>query len=351
VTVLSCLVALLVAAGSSRARQIRVHYDAGWGHSISIRGSASPLTWTSGSPAYWSAGNVWIWNVPAELGSFEFKPLLDDRLWSVGKNYRIPAKGSIDLYPFFGPSKGSLVEHTLPNGRTAIVYLPPSYLENPAKQYPVLYMHDGQNVFEAATSFGSVEWRVDETLDQLIAKGEVGEAIVVGVYNSANRIHEYTPMPDPTYGGGGADAYLDFLEKTVMPFVQAKYRVRTGPKNTFLMGSSLGGLVSFYAGWKRSHVYGSVAALSGSFWWNGEATTKKVEAHSGLKIKCRFYVDAGGLEPLAHEVSRMREALEARGYKHGVDLMHWYEPQGKHNEASWAARLHRPLRFLLAGVP
>ena len=334
-----------------RARQVRIHYDAGWGNSISIRGSAAPLSWTSGTPALWGSGNVWTWDIPAGIGAFEFKPLLNDKLWSVGKDYRVAEKGSLDVYPFFGPSRGSLVTSTLPNGRKAIVYLPPSYAENLYKKYPVVYMHDGQNLFQASTAFGGVEWGVDETMDKLIAQGEVGEAIVVGIYNTSNRISEYTPMPDPSYGGGGADAYLDFLQKTVQPFIQGKYRVRTGPKSTFMMGSSLGGLVSFYAGWTRSSVYGGVAALSGSFWWNGEALTKTVQKYAGAKKPCRFYLDAGGLEPLVEETNRMRDALEALGYKHGVDLMHWFDPQGEHNEASWASRLHRPLRFLLADVP
>ena len=86
---------------------------------------------------------------------------------------------------------------------------------------------------------------------------------------------------------------------------------------------------------------------AGSFWWDGESLTKKVKSPVGAKIPCRFYLDAGGLEPQAAATNRMRDALEARGYKHGVDLAHWFEPEGKHNEASWAARVHRPLKFLL----
>lgn len=342
-----CLLAL--ANEEPRAREIRVHYNAGWGRSIAIRGSAAPLSWTAGAPATWGAGNVWTWTVPEGVGAFEFKPLLDDKHWSVGRNYAVPAKGSVDVYPFFGAPKGTLAAHTLANGRKLTVYLPPSYFENGAKKYPVLYMHDGQNLFHNSTAFGGVEWGVDETMDRLIAQGEIGEAIVVGVHNTANRIPEYTPMPDPSYGGGGADAYLDFLQKSVQPFVQAQYRVRTGPKHTFLMGSSLGGLVSLYAGWKRSHVYGGVASLSGSLWWNDEALTWKIQA--GPKVPCRFYLDAGGQEPIVEATDRLRGVFEKLGYKHGADLAHWFEPLGKHNEASWAARLHRPLRFLLAGVP
>src|SRR5439155_250061 len=113
----------------------------------------------------------------------------------------------------------------LGNSRSLLVYLPPSYYENYLKRYPVLYMQDGQNIFDASTSFGGVEWGVDETADQLIRNGQMDEVIIVGLYNTgANRLYEYTPCCDPTYGGGGADNYENFMINTVKPFIDRGFR-------------------------------------------------------------------------------------------------------------------------------
>lgn len=347
---------VLSSTESAPARQVRIHYDAGAGNSISIRGDAAPLDWSSGLPTIWSSGNVWVWTLPAGVGAFQFKPLLNDAKWSVGANYKVPATGSVDVYPFFGPSKGSLWLHTgfyssaFQNTRSVIVYLPPSYFENTAKSYPVLYVHDGQNLFQKSTASGGVEWGVDEAMDALIAAGWVREAIVVGIYSTSSRIAEYTPTSDPGYGGGMADAYLDFVQYSVMPFLNETYRTLAGPQHTFMMGASFGGLVSFYAGWTRSAVYGTVAAVSSSFWWNGEALTAQVEQFSGPKIPARFYLDIGGKEGSAiAQVVRMRNALQTLGYQNGEDLLYIYDPPGAHNEASWSQRLPSVLPFLLGG--
>ncbi len=345
--------AVLASTEPAPARQVRIHYDAGAGNSIAIRGDAAPLNWASGLQAAWTPGHVWTWQVPAGTGAFQFKPLLNDSKWSVGANCKAPAEGSVDVYPFFGPSKGSLWIHpgfyssAFQNTRSMIVYLPPSYFENAAKHYPVLYMHDGQNLFQKSTAFGGVEWGVDESLDGLIAAGSVREVVVVGIYNTSSRISEYTPTADPDYGGGQANAYLDFIQSSVMPFVNATYRTLSGPKNTFLMGSSLGGLVSFYAGWTRSAVYGTVGAMSASFWWNGEALTAQVEQFSGPKIPVRVYLDVGGKEGAAAQVVRMRNALQALGYQNGADLLYSFDPAGAHNETSWAQRLPTALPFVI----
>jgi predicted alpha/beta superfamily hydrolase len=335
------------------AATVRIHYDTGWGNSISIRGSAAPLSWSSGAAATWSSGNVWVWNGPSSMGAFEIKPLVNDRTWSTGGNYRVPSGDAVvDIYPFFGPSVGRVEKvpgfwsPQLGNARALLIYLPPSYNENRAKHYPVVYMHDGQNLFDARTAFGGVEWQVDETMNRLVGEGRVREAIVVGVENTARRIDEYTPSRDPGYGGGEGDVYLDFLVQDIMPWVEARYRTLSGPRHRVVMGSSLGGLISCYAAWTRSGDFGAAGCLSSSFWWNEQLFTRQVEAATG-KAPVRFYVDSGGQNDGAPATARMRDALEADGHEHGVDLWHWYEPSHGHNEAAWAARLHRPLEALL----
>ena len=336
------------------AATLRVHYDTGWGNAISIRGDAASLSWQKGRNATWTAGNVWVYETPASDGAFEFKPLVNDVDWSVGANYIVPSGHStVDIYPFFGPQNGTLVtvenlySQVLQNERDLIIYLPPSYHENPLKYYPVLYMHDAQNLFDPDTAFGGVEWEVDETIDRLVRQGDMREVIVVGMANTSKRMSESTPMPDPVYGGGNGDAYLDFVELEVMPYIESSHRVRTGPANTYIGGSSLGGLISFYAAWTRSGVFGAAICMSSSFWWNDEALTRDVWAHTGPIYPARFYIDAGGINDGADNTAEMRDALHSIGYTFNLDLFHWYDPQGAHNEASWARRFPVPVKTLL----
>ena len=141
------------------------------------------------------------------------------------------------------------------------VYLPKGYTTS-AKKYPVIYMHDAQNLFDASTSYAG-EWNIDETLDSIHAK-----VIVIGIENTENRMEELTPFQHSKYGGGKADTYLDFIVTTLKPRIDATYRTKTNAKNTAVFGSSLGGLVSFYAAIKYPEVFGKVGCFSPAFWFN-----------------------------------------------------------------------------------
>lgn len=350
---LAALPSLLLLTGSLEAATIRVHYDVGWNKRIAIRGNASSLSWSAGKNATWTSGNVWVYTTPPSDGGFSFKPLVNDASWSIGANYVVPdGNAVVDIYPFFFTAQGRLetvsgfYSQILQRSRNLRIYLPPSYNENLAKSYPVLYLQDGQNVFDASTAFGGVEWRVDETLNGMIAQGKAREAIVVGVYNTGARMAEYTPVPDPGYGGGDGDAYLDFLELEVMPYIGSRYRVLTGPQHTTIGGSSLGGLISFYAAWTRSDVYGAAICMSSSFWWDNEWMLDEVQSHTGPRPPARFYIDSGA--DGAAETLEMRDTLDAVGYTPALDLFHEYAPSHQHNEASWAARFHLPVERLLA---
>jgi predicted alpha/beta superfamily hydrolase len=349
----AALPALLLLSSSLDAAELRVHYNVGWGNRIAIRGSAAGLSWTTGVNATWTSGNVWVYTTPPSSGGFTFKPLFNDATWAVGANYVVPNGNSIvDVYPFFFASQGrfetlsGFSSQILGNSRSIRVFLPPSYDENTAKRYPVLYMHDGQNIFNAATAFGGVEWQVDETLNGMVTQGQAREVIVIGVDNNSARIDEYTPVPDPGYGGGDGEAYLDFIELELMPYVNGHYRTLTGPQNTTIGGSSLGGLISFHAGWTRSDVFGAAICMSSSFWWDNKWMVKQVQQHSGALPPARFYVDSG--TDGSAETFEMRDALQAKGYTYGQNLFHWYDPNGVHNEASWAVRFHLPVERLLA---
>lgn len=339
-----------------QAATIYVHYDVGWGNWITIRGDGSALNWYDGEDATWTNDNVWVWSSPPGTGAFEFKPLINDNTWSTGANYYVPNDNSeVHIYPFFGPAQGTLVtipnfySSQLNNYRHLILYLPPSYNENTLKHYPVLYMHDGQNLFEANTAFGGVEWEVDETLNSMIGLGDVQEVIVVGLYSTANRLSEYTPTVDPDYGGGNADAYLDFIENSVKPYIDSNYRTLAGTEDTLIMGSSLGGLVSCYGAWTRPDVFGSAGCMSSSFWWDEENFVAEVDNYQSSKKDITIYLDVGGYESSAMQsaTNRMTGALEDLNYVHGDDLFHWYDSYGGHNETSWANRLDIPFERLL----
>ena len=343
---------LVLVSAAAEATTVRVFHDVGWGNRITLRGNKAPFSWTTGVNATWNTGNVWTYSWSDSMGDVELKPLINDATWSVGANYVVRAGTTVDIYPFFQSRTGTLVKVNnfsspqLGDTRTLRIFLPPSYSLNPLKRYPVLYMHDGQNLFEAATAYGGVEWRVDETINDLVNQGRMDEVIVVGVDNGgADRIYEYTPCCDPQYGGGGADVYERFLLETVKPFVDQNYRTLTSSRNTALMGSSLGGLVSTYIGRRQPAKFGKLAGLSSSFWWNNQMLPREVEA-STVKVPVNIYIDAGTSSDGLPDTTRMRDALVVDGYVQGKDLYYYVAQGAGHNEAAWAARLHLPLTYL-----
>jgi predicted alpha/beta superfamily hydrolase len=160
-----------------------------------------------------------------------------------------------------------------------------------------------------------------------------------------NRLYEYTPCCDASYGGGGINNYERFLIDTVKPYIDANYRTLPSKSNTALMGSSLGGLASFYITRRNPTVFGKAGCMSSSFWWNNQALTQEVEVATG-KVPVRFYVDAGTNSDGLTETTRMRNALVADGYVQGSDLYYYVAQGASHNEASWSARLYIPLQYL-----
>lgn len=162
------------------------------------------------------------------------------------------------------------------------VYLPKNYSTS-TRKYPVIYMHDAQNLFDAATSFAG-EWNVDETLDSISA-----QVIVIGIEHGGDkRIEELTPFKNTKYGGGKADAYLDFIVATLKPKIDATYRTKTNSKNTAIIGSSLGGLVSFYAALKYPKVFGKVGCFSPAFWFNRIELNELLAKTKDFKTKIYF---------------------------------------------------------------
>ena len=237
----------------------------------------------------------------------------------------------------------------LRNQRDLIVYLPPGYHEQPQRRFPVLYLHDGQNLFDGATSFvPGMDWHVGHTADDFILTGAVQPLIVVGIYNVGKvRIHEYTPTKAPRLGGGRADRYAKFLMQEVMPFIQREYRTIPDPRVTGIGGSSLGGLLSLYLGLKHPQVFGRIAALSPSVWWN-QRVILRFAAAAPVEPRPRIWLDIGTNEGprIVQEVEQFREILLQKGWQLGRDLHYQRIEGGEHNEAAWAQRVGPFLQFL-----
>ena len=251
-------------------------------------------------------------------------------------------------------SDGQLRKHEqfrskfLRNQRDLIVYLPPGYEEQQWRHFPVLYLHDGQNLFDGATSFiPGMDWHVGQTADHFIHTGQVEPLIIVGMYNTKARIREYTPTQVPKLGGGRADRYAKFLMEEVKPFIDREYRTFSGPSHTGIGGSSLGGLVSLYLGLKHSQIFGRIAALSPSVWWN-QRVMHKFAAAENVEPRPRIWLDIGTREGprILDDVENFRDVLLEKGWVLERDL-HYERVEGaEHNEAAWAARVGPFLKFL-----
>ena len=224
--------------------------------------------------------------------------------------------------------------------RDIIVWLPPSYDRSVKKFYPVLYMNDGQNIFDPSTAFTGYDWRVDEVADSLIKLKKIEEIIVVGIYNSPDRLPEYS---DSKLG----DAYLSFVVNVVKPLIDSTYRTKPGKEHTGIAGSSLGGLSAMIFAWKRPDVFGMAGCVSSSFWYDDEKTLKEIREYSGHKKSVRIYLDCGGREKeMISGYKRMVDILKSKGYKKGKDLEYTLDAKGTHSEYYWAQRVWRPLVFM-----
>ncbi|MGZ3407871.1 MAG: alpha/beta hydrolase, partial [Polyangia bacterium] len=335
---------------------VRVHYPAG-SHTLTLRGDGAGLTWTTGVALVAGSEDTFTFSVADLAAPLAFKPLLDDATWSRGPNYTVAPGSTVDVYPHFTTVAGSVTKliatfHStaLGNDRAIWAFLPPAYAENTRARFPVLYMHDGQNLFDPALAFGGNEWKVDETLNAAAEDGSIAEMIVIGVENTAQRIYEYTPTTDPgTAGGGGGDKYLAMLTGELKPQIDQMLRTLPDRAHTGILGSSLGGLISAYAGVKRPDVYGIVGAMSPSTWWNGGVIIGDVGGMPTAARPARVYVDSGDSGPSSDDVTntdKLASTYVNLGYSSGVDFLHVVQTGGQHNEVYWAERLPGALQFL-----
>lgn len=223
----------------------------------------------------------------------------------------------------------------LQNERDIVIWLPPSYSANEDEHYPVLYMHDGQNLFDPATSYAGADWQVDECAERLIRENRMHEIIIVGINNSVERLSEYS---DSRLGL----AYRNFIIRELKPLIDSTYRTKPGRESTAVMGSSMGGLASLLIAWLNSEIFSMAGCLSSSFYYGNEKIFKHI-ALAPEKKNIRIYLDSG--EDGKRDAQRMFCLLTNKGFVIGEDIDYFYDRGAHHTESAWAKRLERPLLF------
>jgi predicted alpha/beta superfamily hydrolase len=246
-------------------------------------------------------------------------------------------------------SPSRLRKHQGFDAHDVLVYLPPGYDSIPQRRFPVLYMQDGQNLFDPETSYiKGVYWRMGETADELAEAGVIEPLIIVGIYNAgAKRIDEYTPVVDHRLGGGHADDYGRMIVEELKPSIDAQYRTLPGAENCGMGGSSLGGLVSLYLGLRYPAIFSRLAVMSPSVWWRKREILKTVAALS-QKPDLRIWLDIGTKESAASvpDARALRDCLIGKGWRLGNDLAYLEDEGAEHNETAWSLRAGPMLRFL-----
>jgi predicted alpha/beta superfamily hydrolase len=259
--------------------------------------------------------------------------------------------GNIRLHRGF-PSK------ILGNRRDVLLYLPRGYGRLSRRRYPVLYLHDGQNVFDAATSFAGVEWGMDETAERLIKQKLIEPLIIVAVANTGEaRIDEYAPTRGvidakakrKKRSKGLARKYGHFLMDELKPYIDRKYRTNPGPQFTGLGGSSLGGLATLAIGISYSHAFGRLMVMSPSIWWDDFAIYRLVDSIE-QKPPVKIWLDTGTAEPGWEQARELLNRLIEKGWKPQKDLQYMEAQGASHGEGAWAARVEPALRFLFPPI-
>ncbi len=235
----------------------------------------------------------------------------------------------------------------LDNSRDIFVHLPDSYTVD-ERRYPVIYMHDGQNLFDPHTSYAG-EWGIDEAMAAL--DDEALEAIIVGIPNSGTRrLDEYSPFVDDRLGGGDGDAYLSFIIDTVKPMIDADFRTRPERAATGMMGASMGGLISLFAMFEHPAIFSFAGVMSPSLWFAQGAIFHYLRNSPFVPGRIALDIGTGEAAVMVHDARRLHELLLDMGYQDNQTLRYFEDHGAGHNEAAWGARVCDVLRFLLRGV-
>lgn len=233
--------------------------------------------------------------------------------------------------------------------RLLTVYLPPGYDDRQDRRYPVLYMHDGQNLFDADRAYvPGQHWRLAEAADAAIAERTCAPLIIVAIdHGGASRIDEYTPVVDPKHAGGGrAESHARMLITELKPLIDGRYRTLPGREDTSVGGSSLGGLVSLHLALAHPAIFGRAAVMSPSVWWGGRAILDEVDRFEGEQ-RPRMWLDIGGREGIEalRDVRELAGRLRAKGWDDDSFLL-FEDRRADHSERAWAKRVRTTLEFL-----
>lgn len=341
-----------------RATIIEVIYPRDLG-SIGIRGSAPPLSWHETTKPTATLEDRSVFELEIPEGEMVDIKLIRGNDWAHGRNYTLHAGDHLHLRPAFDRTTCKLLPPVvLPTSPWPLRYqvlLPPSYDEQRSRHYPVLYAQDGQALWSTSHDPYGV-WSFEVVIDQLLEIGVMSELIVVAIDTSDGRMDRLGPVRDPTYGGGRAADHLETILYDLKPRIDAEYRTRAGRADTALIGSSLGGLFSFYAAWTAPETFGKAICLSSSFWWGNRAMIRA--ASVAPSPRPMLYLDSGvALHPdtpaqdgYQHTRSMQRALLRA-GYVAGEDLHRLAFPGHAHSTAAWSARVAIPLQLLFPPPP
>jgi predicted alpha/beta superfamily hydrolase len=348
---------------------------------VGVRGSQAPLSWQKSWPAVPLGEGRYGLKIRFERVPFGNQPVQykfrieragqgPDEGWEPGRNHAVRLEGGARIARAFGAEPAAVIwtrtgtferlgrvasAHVVP--RHVQVWLPPGYAQDPARRHPVLYLHDGQNVFDGESA--GAEWMVDETAQRLALAGDIEPPIIVAIDSVDTRITDYTPtamtLPPQRTGtgrtervGGGASAYGRFLAEELKPMIDDRYRTRPDRASTAVGGSSLGGLVSLWLALHRGETFGAALVVSPSVWWDERFALRDVRTLERLpEPRPRLWLDMGAQEgaealPAARQ---LQKSLMARGWN-AATLSYTEDREGGHDEASWAARVEGMLRFL-----
>jgi predicted alpha/beta superfamily hydrolase len=241
----------------------------------------------------------------------------------------------------------------LDNRRTIWVHLPPGYSRE-RRRYPVLYMHDGQNLFDPRLAAFGMAWHADTTADRLVGQGRIDPVILVGIANTPARLDEYAVYPDAREKAGGrGEVYAHFVFDELKPFIDNEYRTLPGREHTAVAGSSLGGLVSLTMAWHFSDRFHSCGVVSPSLWWARGRVLEELGQDTGWMKRMRFWVDMGTREgsrrghvtPAIRHTRELVDCFDQAGLLPGRDYYYWEVAGGEHNETHWAARFDKVLLY------